>query len=328
MAEPSRIRPARFHIAPVVVAMLGYPVLRGMAGISPEIGVTMALGAVAYLLAIYLFYGIAMLAFHDQKLWLVAGGLGGVAAGIIAGNGEELWFVLASWAVVLVTGIVVGRMLAAGRRTLEVFFAGLIVLVALGLIAWYPTWQEIFALSEGTRDQIIQEFFAGQGATAEQIEGYSDAAKLMMALVVRLTPGSTIVSAIVQFGLAFLWFAWRVHRAHPTIGFVRHFIFWKVPFAVMPLLAVAILARLVGNDLIRLVADNALLVLSIFYALCGLSLMEYAMHRFGLPFFVRVLFYFLLFLTQVAGLLVMVMLGFIDSFLDWRKVSAKVSLEN
>ena len=112
--EPYRA-PSRFYRAPVLVAMLAYPALRAIAGETPEVGVVLTFSAVAYVLAIYLYYGIAMLAFRGQNLWLLAGTIGGAAAGVIAGEAKDLWFVLASWAAVLIPGIVAGRMLAAGR---------------------------------------------------------------------------------------------------------------------------------------------------------------------------------------------------------------------
>jgi uncharacterized protein YybS (DUF2232 family) len=42
---------------------------------------------------------------------------------------------------------------------------------------------------------------------------------------------------------------------------------------------------------------------------------------------IRILFYLLLFLTQIAGLLVMVLIGFVDSFMDWRKSAGNVTVE-
>ena len=147
------------------------------------------------------------------------------------------------------------------------------------------------------------------------------------AFSVRLAPASTIISGIVQLSLGLLWLIWRMGQAEPARGEVRRFTFWKVPFALTPVTGIAVLARLLGNEQIQLIADNALLVLAIFYSVCGLALMEFILHRFKVSLFVRILFYLLLFLTQVAGLLVMVLLGFVDSFLDWRKVTAQTTVE-
>jgi uncharacterized protein YybS (DUF2232 family) len=68
-------------------------------------------------------------------------------------------------------------------------------------------------------------------------------------------------------------------------------------------------------------------VLAVFYAICGLSFMEYTLHRVRVSLVIRILFYLLLFLTQIAGLLVMVLIGFVDSFMDWRKSAGNVTVE-
>ncbi len=310
--------------------MLVFPALRAAGTDTKQLGMSLLYGGSAYLLAIYLFYGIARLAYQSRYVWLTIGAVGGTAAGVIAAPDGELWFALAGWFAVLITAIVAGKLLEARRKLFSVFVVGTILLTVLTFIAWLPTWQEVHSVGAKVGDEMVSEFeqsLTGQGYSPEQVEQLRDTYRLLVRLSVRLAPASTIISGIVQFSLGLLWLIWRMGQAEPARGEVRRFTFWKVPFALTPVTGIAVLARLLGNEQIQLIADNALLVLAIFYSVCGLALMEFILHRFKVSLFVRILFYLLLFLTQVAGLLVMVLLGFVDSFLDWRKVTAQTTVE-
>lgn len=312
--------------------MLVFPALRAAGTDTRQLGMSLLYGGSAYLLAIYLFYGIARLVCQGKYVWLTIGAVGGTAAGVMAAPDGGLWFALAGWLAVLITAVVAGKLLAARRKLFSVIVAGMILLTVLTFIAWFPTWQEVHSVGAKVGDELVSEFeqsLTGQGYSPEQVEQLRDTYNLLVKLSVRLAPASTIISGIVQFSLGLLWLIWRLGQSDPARGEVRRFIFWKVPFALTPVTGIAVLARLAGNEQIQiqLVADNALLVLAIFYSVCGLALMEFILHRFRVSLFVRILFYLLLFLTQVAGLLVMVLLGFVDSFLDWRKVTAQTTVE-
>jgi uncharacterized protein YybS (DUF2232 family) len=76
-------------------------------------------------------------------------------------------------------------------------------------------------------------------------------------------------------------------------------------------------------------ADNCLIILALFYCVTGLALIEHAFRRMGLPKGMRFAAYLLLFLLQVAGFFMTALLGFVDSFVDWRaRAAAKNSMDN
>jgi uncharacterized protein YybS (DUF2232 family) len=82
---------------------------------------------------------------------------------------------------------------------------------------------------------------------------------------------------------------------------------------------------LVGGETIQLVADNVLAILAVYYSIAGLTLIEYYMNKLSLPPLLRISFYLMLFVTQffsflaAAALFVtLILLGFVDSFADWR----------
>ena len=107
---------------------------------------------------------------------------------------------------------------------------------------------------------------------------------------------------------------------------ISPFVLWKMPFAVMVVLIVAILMRLLGSETLKLTADNIVAFLALFYSITGLALIEFYLRKFNFSTALKIIFYIVFFMSQFIGLFVAAFLGFVDSFVDWRKVQ-QLSLE-
>jgi len=77
------------------------------------------------------------------------------------------------------------------------------------------------------------------------------------------------------------------------------------------------------------IVDNLLLLLSVFYCVTGLALIEFWFRRLRLPGLLRIVMYLLLLPAGFFGYLTLALVGFVDSFFDWRhRESAQESLNN
>ena len=84
-----------------------------------------------------------------------------------------------------------------------------------------------------------------------------------------------------------------------------------------------------GWLVVEVIADNGLVISAIFYCVAGLALVEFTIRRLKVSWFMKALFYLMLFLTQIFGFVLVSLLGFIDSFADWRKIAAaKIALKS
>ena len=147
----------------------------------------------------------------------------------------------------------------------------------------------------------------------------------MFTAITRIVPALTVLGALTQFSIGFLIFSYLMARRYPPKHLWIPFSNWRAPFALTPLLAVVILARLVGNETYQLIADNVLLILAVYYSIAGLALIEYYMNKLSLSPLLRISFYLMLFVTQfwsflaAAALFVtLILLGFVDGVADWR----------
>jgi len=323
----------RFYVGLIVAAMLLYPALRtGTDTARQTMVAAMALAAVAYVLGIYLYYGIASLAYRRYAYLLWFGGVGGAVIGYLVTGLDEIWLLICGWSMVFLPGVIMGRMAAEGRRRLTVYLAGAGLAAVFAVALYAPKWAELMHMATALGSMLIQDFTSNlqaSGYSAEMVKEYTAALQKLLDVTIRLTPASLLMSGVAQFSIGYLWFYGSTARSNTEPTPMESFILWKMPFAVTGAVIVGTVLRLIGGETITMVADNLLAVLAIFYCVTGLALIEFYMRRLGLPRFMRILFYLLLFFTQLAGFIVTVLLGFVDGFADWRKVGgAKTSFEN
>ena len=165
-----------------------------------------------------------------------------------------------------------------------------------------------------------QQSLKAAGETPQMIQEKVDTARRIVDVMIRLIPAGIILGTLTQYSVAYLVFVRWASRFGMSLAGFRPFFEWKMPFAFMPLVMVAIVIRLFGSDSAVIFADNALAMASIFYCLTGLALMEYVLRRLQLSRLMKVLFYLFLFISQFVGFFAAALLGLIDSFADWRRV--------
>jgi uncharacterized protein YybS (DUF2232 family) len=186
----------------------------------------------------------------------------------------------------------------------------------------YPIWSDLIGLaSENSQLMVndVRENLIAMGYAADAVTDEVAFLQRMMDLVIHLIPASMILGILVQYSAGFLFFLYRVDTQQVARKRLVPYTLWKMPFTVTPVLILAILARVLGGSQLQMIADNCLAILSVYYCLTGLSVCEHYLRKLQLTRLMKFLFYVVLFFTQVIGYFVMVLVGFIDSFADWRK---------
>ena len=283
-------------------------------------------------LAIILFFGIPTLAFLDKWLLVRVSCIGALLITILVAAAGEAMQSLLGWCTVFMTALLCGWMAHRGVRPIVTYTVGMLLILALVLIQFGPIWQErMQAMAQwgGAYVKDLEATMAMSGSSAATVARYSDAAKGLIDLAVRLLPATTILQPFLQFSVGFLWFSGVTVQVATGDSGVRPYSEWRAPFALVFPLVAALAMRLVGGDSMTLIADNGLFILALFYSITGLALVENTLRKMGLPGGMRFAAYLLLFLLQVAGFVLTAMLGFIDSFVDWRgRAAAKNTVDN
>jgi uncharacterized protein YybS (DUF2232 family) len=307
----------------VLPGAVAYPVLQFGGSLALGNALLAVLSVVAaYCLCVYLYYGITGLVYYSRMKTVVAGALVAGGAGIVSAGPGQPTYCLANLAMLFLGGGLVGSLVSRGKPPVVAYAAGVAVLVVLGLVAYLPLWpllmESFRELSGEAIDQLEAAWSAG-GMAADRTEEALLSLKRISASAARLIPGVMIMSAVVQFSVGFLLFYARSVEDSSAVRSVLKFTSWRVPFGVAPLVMIVIIIRLLGGESLKLIADNAVLILSVYYCLGGIALIEFYLKRMSVPAAVRILFYVFLTFTGIVGYAITAILGFVDSFADWRK---------
>ncbi len=292
---------------------------------APEQGTATLLltSTLSYFLAIYLYYGVARLALANRNSLLWISGVLAVVTGYLLGGSSELWLLLTGWGMILFGGALSGRLTASGRRAGNVYLIAMIVVTLFAIMQLAPFWSFLMDRAKEVTASMINEWqksLLASGSGANTVKELLDDAQRMVNLLIRLVPSMVVLAAVMQFSLGYLLFAYRLNPAQHPAGTLSSFRRWKVPFWVMPVLMVVILGRLFGPASVQLAADNCIAFLCVYYCISGLSLIEFYLTRYHFSRLMKVLFYIMLVFTQLIGFFAAALLGFIDSFADWRKI--------
>lgn len=281
-----------------------------------------------YIATVYLYFGIAELAFDRRTYLLWGSAVGSFILGFMISGLANVWPLLTGCSMILFGGVITGRMMADGKPVGRVYMlAGLAV--ALFFMAqfaslWGPAMQK---MTEDLPEVMVQmeTMYSSLGVGAEAVQDALAQSEKMFAAITRIVPALTVLAALTQFSLGFLIFSYLMARRYPHKRLWIPFSSWRAPFAFTPFLVVVILARLVGNETYQLIADNVLVILGVYYSIAGLALIEYYMNKLSLSPLLRISFYLMLFMTQFWSFLAaaalfgtLILLGFVDGFTDWR----------
>jgi uncharacterized protein YybS (DUF2232 family) len=312
---------------PIVGAMLLYSVLQfGHWGERMGGAVVFLFAVITYFLVIYLYYGIAQLAYTQCTLPLWGGLTAALILPFLFFGTSEVWTLLTGWGMLLSAGVLTGRLSLANYKQGRIYIIGATAVTVFFALQSLPMWSEFIKSAPEIGDSFIrqsEQFLLGIGYSPEMIGENLAYTRKLFDVMVRLFPALTVLGALLQFSAGYLVFVSRVSRqAWPSVR-LPPFIYWKVPFGFTPLLIIMILVRFWGGEMLKMSADNVLVVMAVYYCIAGLALMEYYLRKLHLSRLMRVFFYVLLFLTQLAGFFVAVLVGFIDSFADWRKIRTR-----
>ena len=321
----------RSNPIPVIVAMLAFSVtLYGGSSEKTNFLLSLTVTPVNYVLAMYLYYGIARLTFERQALWLLVSATLAVGLSCVLMGTNQFFLALAGWGALLGGGVVSGHMSLHGYRPRTVFSVSLGVVFAMAVLQLYPLWHEVLSTMPETTRMLVEEArrqLTLIGESPEHIRKGLESFQLMMGVVMRLLPAEMLLGIAAQLAVGYVLFLRWIEKNRMIPPQLEPFRYWKMPFSVMPVLVLSAAVRLLGGESFQLIADNALAVLAAFYSITGLALVEYYLRKTQLSLLMRTLFYVMLFLfplvSQIGSLVLGVAIaltGFVDSFADWRRI--------
>lgn len=262
-----------------MVGMVIYAVLMAM-GLSDQLPAWFGLliAPVMFCLTIYLWYSIARMTFLHKTSWLCGAAVLSVCLSFMLTGGAYLWVILTAWGVLLFAPVLTGKMTATGNRQRTIFILAMTVLMIFAAAQYWPLWYEVLNSASESRQVLVdqaEQQLRAMGESPENTRRTLEAFGRFVDLVIRLAPVETLLGAVMQFTVAYILFVRWVDRNHSVPPQYESYIYWKMPFELTPILIVTIVVRLFGGEWVKLVADNVLVFLTVFYVVMGLSLIEF-----------------------------------------------------
>ncbi len=283
-----------------------------------ELGVPfeLLLGTVNFVVVVFLFGSISTIIYYRKNLQLSLVVAPAIIMSLLFTKSDMILVVVAGWSAVLAPSVLCGRLALYNHSIPRIFLASVTALVLFGSLQMIPMWQALTSSEEIA--QLILETETVLSANAYSAEN-AEQVKNFLTFFLRVLPALTVMSIIIQFALGFWLFArWQFIRGNKNFK-LPHFNTWKLPFSFTPLVLSAVLLRLFGNDSMTIIADNLILILTLLYTFTGISLLGFLMQKSQLSIYLKLVAYLMLFLFHIYGLAFLALLGFVDSFFDWRR---------
>lgn len=337
VAVPGSVEEKRRFTHVVTVALFPFVAILAYTGAAAQLPflLTVLLSVVTYFATVYLYFGIAELAFDRRTYLLWAGAVGTFVLGFLVSGLANVWPLLTGCSMILFGGVVTGRMMADDKPVGRVYLLAGLAVAAFFAAQFASLWGPMMQMMTDDLPAVLTQMESLYSSLGVGVEAAQDAlaqSEKMFVAVTRIIPALTVLGALVQFSFGFLAFSYLMGRRFPQRRLWKPVSSWRMPFALTPFLAVVIIARLIGNETYQLVADNVLAILAVYYSIAGLALIEYYMKKLSLSPLLKISFYLMLFVTQFWSFLAaaalfgtLILLGFVDGFADWRNREPKAA---
>ena len=280
--------------------------------------VVIGIPVIGYLMETIALFFVILFSFRRQYLFLAISVAGSLAVAILMyGTGV---LIISMWAKAIIPGALLGYFIASGMSISRIFVFSIISIAVIVLMLF---WEEKTAIFQAL-DNVQGWIEGGLAGTSNQAGEMIELMTKTVAIIKRLTPAFMILSVVTQLFVGWVLlviFLKALGEFFP--GFVN-FYYWKMPDSYLYVIGAAVLIRLIGGELLEVVADNIILFIGFFYAAFGFALFEYYLNKIKLSLFLRVLFYIGFIFLQLPGLILAAAVGLFDSYFDFRKVKARM----
>ena len=207
-----------------------------------------------------------------------------------------------------------------------VFYSGIFLLaMAFAVLIWLSltTGNMPWSIVGSHISAVVQkniDLYSRTGIPAEHIEFIRSKADQITRALIGIFPSVALVGTFFLVWVNILEGKWlfRIRGMwYPSFGDLSR---WKILDKTVWLVVIAGVCVLIPLETVRIVGLNMLIILVFIYMLQGLAIMSFFFQRKNVPAFLRAFGYFLVFAQQFL-LLIVAVVGLIDTWVDFRKLN-------
>lgn len=250
---------------------------------------------------------------------------------LIFGLSYFAFFILSAW---LMSSVISGHYNPAKHFLGASFLlAFLVVVYVLGVFIFFKIHPQPVLIDyfQGSVDEFIL-IQKQKGLPLEQLDFLKQNAALFVKYSIMVSPAAMVCGTFFVLVLN-LVIGKKLFGLFPATAERTQITSWAIPFAGVWVLIAAVLGLFFGNQLpysslVIAISANVTLVLAFLYYLQGIAIVAFFLEQWGVRSFIKLLIYMILLLFfQSLGVLV-VLLGFFDSWLELRKKILKLKTPN
>ncbi len=283
--------------------------------------VVVGIPLVGYLVETAALFSVILFSFRGRQILLALGSMGSILMATTLFGPSLL--LIGIWGIIVIPGTVFGRMIAIGALAPRAFLISMVIISLGSLLLFWGERDLIYKALDGVQVWINTGLIGNQ-STSNPSSQPSEWVESTIGVIKRLMPALLALSSIAQFFVAVSVLFFILGESGEYVRNFGSFIYWKMPFFCIYLTGLFIFLRLVGTEDMKIVADNLLFFIGIFYSVFGFSVFEYFFRKIRMTVFLKVLFYIGFLFLQLPGLILAAVIGMFDSYFDFRQVRAKI----
>jgi uncharacterized protein YybS (DUF2232 family) len=171
------------------------------------------------------------------------------------------------------------------------------------------------------------QVYSAIGIDQEKIDALAKSSDLIQHVIIRIMPSmlATMLLFITWLNILIIKKILKKDGVLMTwLGVLNH---WKAPELLVWFAILTVASIFIPIENIKIIGLNIFIVLMLIYFFQGLAIVSFFFTQKKVPFFLRFFLYTLIVIQQVFGLLI-IGLGFFDTWFDFRKLNLKHNLQN
>ena len=233
-------------------------------------------------------------------------------------------------AALLIIGFSLGELLGS-RFSIEktmlvtcglVFLGGAVSLFLFGAITGQSLSADFVQSVEHNREFMLQ-IYRNMGMPAESIPEFERLLDEIQRIVVRILPALMMTTTLLVIWINVLLGRYLLKSRYPGYSPYGRLNLWQAPdYLIWGVIGFGLL-MLIPDDVPKMIGLNGLITLMIVYFFQGVAIVSFFFEKKQVPRYAKVMLYALLILQEV--LLVVIVIGFIDVWANFRKLETSTS---
>jgi len=179
----------------------------------------------------------------------------------------------------------------------------------------------------GTNIELSLKIYSDFGMPQNQIDALAKSSDIIKHIIIRIIPSVVIAIFVFITWLNILLIKKILKRDGVSMSWLGVLSHWKAPEHLVWFAILTLASIFISIESIKILRLNIFIVLTLIYFFQGISIVSFYFEKKNFPFFLKFFIYTLIVAQQIFTLLI-ICIGFFDTWFDFRKLNLQQNLQN